>query len=158
MKIGRIDIIPNYKYLRHINFSHNMIRDITPLSDPKLSQIITLDLSKNRITDPSIAFHPSLKSLNLSENRIRQVPEDAFPHPFLTNLNLNANNIEEMHGIDKPEMPLRYFEIRANRLKNCDNLNPNIEELDLVCLFHFFFPSHPFLFFHVFCSFCLLHL
>lgn len=135
MKIGRIDIIQNYKYLRHINFSNNMIQDITPLGNPDLYQLLTLDLSKNRITDPSIAFHPSLQILDLSQNSIKNIPPDAFPHPFLTSLNLNGNEIEEINGIDKPEMPLRFFEARANRLKSCNNLNQNTEELDLVCIF-----------------------
>ena len=132
MKLGNIDIIQNYQFLRHINFSNNMIRDITALGNQNLHQLLTVDLSKNRITDPSIAFHPSLQVLNLSENQIENIPESAFPHPFLTSLNLNGNRIEEIHGIDKTEMPLRFFEARANKLKTCANLNQHTEELDLV--------------------------
>ena len=134
MKIGNIDIIQNYKFLRHINLSNNLIRDITALGSENLSQLLTLDVSKNRITDPSIAFHPSLQILNFSENNITDIPENAFPHPFLTSLNLNGNQITAIHGIDQPEKPLRFFEARANKLTTCENLNPNTEELDLVCL------------------------
>ena len=142
MKIGNIDLIQNYKFLRHINLSNNMIRNIEVLGSPNLGQLLTLDLSKNRITDPSIAYHPTLQILNLSENNIETIPDKAFPHPFLTSLNLNGNSLQEINAIDDPQIPLRFFEARANKLQNCEHLNQNIEELDLVCFF--FLP----LFFH----------
>jgi Leucine-rich repeat (LRR) protein len=132
LKIGNIDIIDRYPHLQHINFSNNNINDITVLSSPSLNNLLTLNLSKNRIQSAKISCHPGLQMINLSENRIKQLEEDAFPHPFLTYLNLNGNKINQLNGIQNPEVPLRYVELRANKLINCNNLNRNTEELDLV--------------------------
>jgi Leucine-rich repeat (LRR) protein len=141
LNIGSIDIIDRYKTLRFISFSNNRIKDISPLSSPNLNNLITLDLSKNRISNPSISFHAGLQYVNLSENRIKEIPDDAFPHPFLTYLNLNGNKIDKINGINNEEIPLKYVELRANKLKSCDGLNKNIEELDLVFFLFLLFNS-----------------
>eukprot|EP00770_Monocercomonoides_exilis_P015147 MONOS_15093.1-p1 / transcript=MONOS_15093.1 / gene=MONOS_15093 / organism=Monocercomonoides_exilis_PA203 / gene_product=axonemal leucine-rich repeat protein / transcript_product=axonemal leucine-rich repeat protein / location=Mono_scaffold01142:7270-8832(-) / protein_length=408 / sequence_SO=supercontig / SO=protein_coding / is_pseudo=false len=131
MGIENIDIISQYRFLRFINFSHNCIKDVTPLGSPLLRNIVALDLSRNKIQNPKIAQKPSLQILDLSENNISELQVDSFLHPFLTTLNLNGNKISRLVGLSDPSIPLRFLEIRANILTNCDGLNPNIEELDM---------------------------
>ena len=133
MNITGISILPHYRHLRHVDLSNNNITDISPLGSPYLSRITYLNLSHNRIENPAINTHKSLQVLNLSDNCISTLSETALSHPFLTRLDLSGNSLEELKGISDPSIPLRFLEARCNKINNCSGLNPNIEELELVC-------------------------
>eukprot|EP00096_Caligus_rogercresseyi_P014670 TRINITY_DN7187_c0_g1_i1.p1 TRINITY_DN7187_c0_g1~~TRINITY_DN7187_c0_g1_i1.p1 ORF type:complete len:1170 (+),score=295.93 TRINITY_DN7187_c0_g1_i1:127-3636(+) len=104
--------------LRVLDLSHNLISNLDPdvLLGPKGLQ--DLSLSQNRLASVSPElFNPSLKSLNLSDNKLRS--DLSFRRlPLLSVLDISKNEISNLHpsmlGNSVPQ--LQYLDISDNRL------------------------------------------
>ena len=79
--------------LCELNLSHNDIVNIPDIPEWSAS-LVVLDLSYNRLSNiPNSAVAPTLRNLNISDNRFRSVPHCVCSFISLTTLNI-ANNSE----------------------------------------------------------------
>lgn len=130
-QISTVEGFGVFKNLTHLSLSGNFIGNIVPLT--RLSQLKTLDLSKNQIVVPSgINLLERLESLDLSNNQLKY----AFCCLFvsLRHLKLNNNNIQQLiftngfnkllEEIDVSNNPLKSIAIKAP-LPTLKKLNAN---------------------------------
>jgi len=101
--ISEISNITNFDALLNVSLKGNIISDLTPLT--KLPRLKSLDLSENRVKKVSNVHFPKLESLNLSNNIINTI--ESLSAPLLLKANF-ANN--------------RVFYISPNALYECNNL------------------------------------
>lgn len=77
-----------------LDLSKNLIKVIERNSFVKLIRLARLDLSKNRISDLSWTQLPCLRTLNLGDSYIKNIPRNAFEgSPLLELLFLNKTDI-----------------------------------------------------------------
>ena len=144
----KINIIESIKINAQNFYDLNLLK--TNLSQNNYSHLISLDLKQNNISDikPLINIHfPQLISLNLSNNRLSDENIDTIKNlntncPKLEKLNLSDNSFMkyEIFHCCKNFQELKYFSIANNRIfndyKNINTINlnfefpPNLEELD----------------------------
>lgn len=120
-RLGSIKIIEGYTYLQTLDFSDNLIKDVTPLKG--LSLLVKLNLAKNAISslkgwESEEAIFPNLVELNLSENQLTTLT----PMPFqaLSSLSLAKDEIAacEMGGHEK----LQILDVSSNKLASLTGL------------------------------------
>lgn len=94
------ELIAEYPHLRQLDLSTNQVEDITHIQ--KLRFLTHLNLSRNCIRDGNFlsnhALFPYVKTINLSNNKIKALP--AVQLIRLTHLNLNNNEITGLEDFD----------------------------------------------------------
>ncbi|XP_036284443.1 tsukushi isoform X1 [Pipistrellus kuhlii] len=137
---------PGYTTLAGLDLSHNLLTSISPTAFSRLRYLESLDLSHNGLAAlPADSFTSSpLSDVNLSYNRLREVPLSAFttrgqgralhvdlshnhihrlaphpagaslPTPAIQSLNLAWNRLRAVP--DLRDLPLRYLSLDGNPL------------------------------------------
>jgi len=80
--------------LKHLDLSHNKIKDITDLADISSRLVDTMDFSYNEIdyVPPEISqFYYELYYLYLNDNKLAYIPTDIFRLQYLKKVNLQRN-------------------------------------------------------------------
>ena len=129
-ELNDMDVFNNpdrFKYLQVLNLKQNKIHS---LPEMQADNLLSLDLSENKIKDCSkFKGLIKLKKLNLSNNRISSL-EGIANCPELDVLYLNTNRISDLKGLENfPN--LRKLRLRQNKLEKFDfvpNL-PNLQKL-----------------------------
>ncbi|ELT94333.1 hypothetical protein CAPTEDRAFT_152161 [Capitella teleta] len=128
-ELSNIERASSLIHLRHVNFSFNNIKDLSPLSS--LSHLLTIKADENLLTSINIeelhflqiasfvrnkivtlegVTHPLLKKLFLSRN---EIPRFVFPNPQrLSNLvmvDLSHNKVETLAGSFPPNLQELYL-------------------------------------------------
>lgn len=115
--IVRIPDISKYTALRNIELKTNYIRSLDTFT--KLPNLVTLDLTENKVTSISHIKFPTLEYLNLSLNAILFV--DFIIAPKLKKLDLSQNKIffiSPRSFVDTPE--LEELNLSTNALKSIE--------------------------------------
>ena len=115
--------LEKYQHLRNINLSQNAFSDVSILT--KLPYLIEINCSKNKVEcikflatrQPAFQY---LKSVNLSENKIKAVSE--IEAPLLKSLNLAKNEIASCAAF-KGHSNIETFELRRNLLVDCKGIS-----------------------------------
>jgi Leucine-rich repeat (LRR) protein len=80
--------------LKHLDLSHNKIKDITDLADIASRVVATMDLSYNQIDYVPFEisqFYYELYFLYLNDNKLTYIPSDIFRLQYLQKANLQRN-------------------------------------------------------------------
>jgi len=90
--------------LKHLDLSHNKIKDITDLADIASRSVNTMDFSYNQIdyVPPEISqFYYELYYLYLNDNKLAYIPTDIFRLQYLRKADLQRNlfPVDEINAI-----------------------------------------------------------
>jgi len=112
-KFGNIDALEPYVHLRYVNLSNHMLQNPGPLV--KMSHLLSLNLSKNRLTAAGLeSFRETplkfLQVLDLSENLLENYSLD---FPMLRELYLNKNQLNDVKLIMEGSV-LKLLDLRDN--------------------------------------------
>ncbi|ORZ01519.1 hypothetical protein BCR43DRAFT_434119 [Syncephalastrum racemosum] len=117
-----------------LQLGHNLLIEIPPaLSDLK-STLVHLNLEHNRLREFSVPCDfPSLKTLNLSNNRITRMAVETEQLPQLNEINLNFNMLSALPENLAACLPaLRILRANSNKIENISaNMFENMEIIDL---------------------------
>ena len=106
--------------LIYINLSNVFIKTV-PKEIFMFSCLKELDLSKNKLTDLPLSndfvSKITIKKIDLSENRLKLVPELLFSLPMLECLNITSNAIEAMPANWWRAAKLQKLDLSSNRIK-----------------------------------------
>lgn len=158
-QIGPIKGIEMYSHLQHIDFSNNVIKDVTPLKllkfvlklnlarneinsikplmpaegeEPTFPYLLHLDVSANQLTSlPVLSTMPALRTASFAKNAITTA-EEFTGHPTLETLDISENQIPKLAGV--AAMPLlTKLNASSNELEDINGLAelPALEELNL---------------------------
>mmetsp|Transcript_22176 Transcript_22176/g.3683 ORF Transcript_22176/g.3683 Transcript_22176/m.3683 type:complete len:138 (-) Transcript_22176:433-846(-) len=124
--------LANYEHLRHIDFSGNKLGNVDIIS--KIPSIMHLDVHGNMLSKLDIFTNEELFTnliyLDISRNRFKSLP--ALKLPKLLELYASSNeiaNVDEFSGVPA----LKVLDLRGNRLKSMNNIKslPELAELYL---------------------------
>uniref|UniRef100_A0A7S0HN54 EF-hand domain-containing protein n=1 Tax=Hanusia phi TaxID=3032 RepID=A0A7S0HN54_9CRYP len=112
--------IKDYVHLRFVDFSHNMLKDVTCLGC--LPHLVKVDLSYNQLTSV-LSFRPplALREANCSHNCIGGM-NDVSGHRFLEVLDLSSNSISSIDGISQ-NFALKKLVLDDNEIMQLANLH-----------------------------------
>ena len=85
--------------LRNLNLHGNMLSDLDPVVLSDLPSLVDLDLSHNKLTSIGadlLLYARQLKKLKLQHNRLSSLPKEPNLSPSLESLNLNSNPLKEL--------------------------------------------------------------
>lgn len=146
--------LSTYSALRYIDLSNNMIVDLTPLermydlhamncSDNKVKKmpdfsdtqkLQSVDLAKNKITTLHPFNMPSVLSLNISHNEVKDCVgfEGAKTTPALRVLDLSQNALVQSKGIERCTN-LEVLNLKGNKLTSLDGFAEleSLRQLDI---------------------------
>lgn len=97
------EIPVEFKKLRYLNCSYNQISHI-PCDINKISELVILNLSDNRIVNIPKEFPKQIKEINLKNNKIKYVPPELQKLTNLTELILFDNLIEDISFNMSPDI------------------------------------------------------
>ncbi|KAK2952133.1 hypothetical protein BLNAU_12984 [Blattamonas nauphoetae] len=126
-----ISNLVQFPHLLHLDLSQNALSDISTLSSPVFAELQTLNLSSNKISNPTLSPKPGLQILNLSCNEISNLEPNSFSHPSLTKLLLRTNKLKTLYGLEKSPPSLAFVDLSENQLQNCIGLPPSVISLNL---------------------------
>ena len=117
------DSFKNLQYLQNVNFNSNQFEEFPhPLGE--FTYLSRLDISDNLISKISIELSfPSLMLLDLSKNRLKDIPYSMSSNKRLGLLNLSDNLFEDL-----PVMLLEMEDIRQIQLEN-NPFKPEAQEV-----------------------------
>ncbi|XP_037548960.1 uncharacterized protein LOC119425504 [Nematolebias whitei] len=123
LKNGIFSTICKIPTLRKLDLSGNILYNLTFKLAP-CSQLTEIDLSNSWVTEMpkgSIQSMKQLRSLNVSENRLVEVPVDIRSLSSLEILNMNNNRISELNCEDfRGAIHLRELSLNSNRIIHID--------------------------------------
>ena len=127
------DALRNSTKLKDLNLSNNYIQEV-PLVLKKLQNLLSLDLSGNRISEVierSFKDLQQLTVLNLAHNEIETISKEVFKYlTMLRVLNLSENKIRTIeNGAFDHNQNLKAIRVDDNRLTNVHGLFSNLPHL-----------------------------
>ena len=127
------DALRNSTKLKDLYLSHNYIKEV-PLVLKKLQNLLSLDLSGNRISEVMERSFKSLQQLtvlNLANNEIETISREVFKYlTKLRVLNLSTNRIKRIeNGAFDYNKNLKAIRVDNNHLETVHNLFSNLTNL-----------------------------
>ncbi|KAI3491219.1 hypothetical protein L1887_44466 [Cichorium endivia] len=120
MKLANLIEVSSKKGTKDLNRRNKLTDQIEwlPNSIWKISTLITLDLSKNRLVSlpSSISGLSSLRKLDLHSNRIIELPESFGDHLSLIYLDLRANRLTALPPSLSKLIHLQELDLSSNNL------------------------------------------
>ncbi|KAJ3262048.1 Leucine-rich repeat-containing protein 23 [Boothiomyces macroporosus] len=109
----------SYQYIKSLNLHSNLLKVLDP-SLCLLPNLTILDMSSNQIESFVGINLPSLKSINLSNNKIKQIGGlENFKKLEFLKLSFNSiENLECFKALHGSQYPLKYLDLRGNDISD----------------------------------------
>ncbi|KAJ8404651.1 hypothetical protein AAFF_G00335140 [Aldrovandia affinis] len=103
--------------LESLNLTGNDIQCASGLEYSRLTNVVTLELRRNRLESTDGIYLPNLRKLYLAQNGIKRLEGlDRLEH--LTTLHLRDNQLQTLDGISPNMKSLQYLNVRGNQVSS----------------------------------------
>lgn len=111
-----VSVAKEFKHVRYADFSDNYLTSASFADDMK--ELLSLDLSRNRLRSGVFGPLPYLQRLNLSGNKLKTL--SGVDHPHLEYINLANNRIKDASTLTAPSVT--HLDIAGNNLVSLDDI------------------------------------
>jgi len=114
-----ISALSTFKHVRYVDISENALSAVSSLES--LSELVTLNASKNKLAEFKLSPHRYLQQVDLSDNALTSC--NGITHPLLRSLKLARNQLSDVSGLLPNGVPsLASLDLVGNKIASLSSL------------------------------------